>query len=222
LVPGPSARRVFRRRRASIAGESRNDPRSRGNSPRLRAAELCSVRFMIFKPSRPSIGSCARRRGVEPPRFNQIETRPPGQWGNACRRTAPAPQSKPVTHASRLVAPVAPSVAFGPGLRIPAAGPAYVDCTPFGACLWTRPKSLFGLVRRHRLIRRQRLELGRQELARREMPERDRDTRRPHAGRIDSHMRYAPAPPAAPIAVVVSLANTANRPAQCALVRAEP
>jgi hypothetical protein len=35
----------------------------------------------------------------------------------------PAPQSKPVAAASRLVAQVAPLVAFGPGLRILAAGP---------------------------------------------------------------------------------------------------
>jgi hypothetical protein len=36
----------------------------------------------------------------------------------------PAPQSKPVTLASRLVARIAPLVAFGLGLRILAAGPA--------------------------------------------------------------------------------------------------
>jgi hypothetical protein len=42
---------VFRRRRASIAGESLSDPRSLVNSPRLRAAELYSVRFIIFRPS---------------------------------------------------------------------------------------------------------------------------------------------------------------------------
>jgi hypothetical protein len=36
----------------------------------------------------------------------------------------PAPQSKPVAAASRLVAQIAPSVAFGPRLRILAAGPA--------------------------------------------------------------------------------------------------
>jgi hypothetical protein len=36
----------------------------------------------------------------------------------------PAPQSKPVAVASRLVAQIALSVAFGPRLRILAAGPA--------------------------------------------------------------------------------------------------
>jgi hypothetical protein len=65
----PSAGRVFRRRRASIAAESRRDPRSRVNSPRLRAAELCSVCVMVVKPSRPSGGSARKgRRGLEPPR----------------------------------------------------------------------------------------------------------------------------------------------------------
>ncbi len=44
--------------------------------------------------------------------------------GKAYRNTTPAPQSKPVAHATRLVALVAPLVAFGLGLSIPAAGPA--------------------------------------------------------------------------------------------------
>src|SRR5579884_662158 len=44
--------------------------------------------------------------------------------------TTPAPQSKPVTLASRLVAQDAPLVAFGLGLRIPAAGPVVIDSTP--------------------------------------------------------------------------------------------
>jgi hypothetical protein len=43
---------------------------------------------------------------------------------------APAPQSKPVTRASDLVAQIAPLVAFELGLRILAAGPARIDCTP--------------------------------------------------------------------------------------------
>ncbi len=97
----------------------------------------------------------AQGRGLEPSTFDRIETRPPGWWGNACRSTAPAPQSKPVTPASRLLAPVAPSVAFGLGLRILAAGPARVRLYSLRAFVWTRPKSLSGLVRRHRLIRPQ-------------------------------------------------------------------
>ena len=39
--------------------------------------------------------------------------------------TTPAPQSEPVPQAPRLVAHDAPSVAIGPGLSIPAAGPAH-------------------------------------------------------------------------------------------------
>jgi hypothetical protein len=57
LVRVPSAGRMFRRRRASIAAESRRDPRSRVSSPRLRAAELCSVCLMVVKPSRLSLRS---------------------------------------------------------------------------------------------------------------------------------------------------------------------
>jgi hypothetical protein len=47
-------------------------------------------------------------------------------WGNARRSTAPAPQSEPVTQASRLVALNAPSVASRFGVRILAAGPAHL------------------------------------------------------------------------------------------------
>jgi hypothetical protein len=81
---------------------------------------------MIFKPSRPSIGVVRKEEGPKPRAFNQIGTRPPGRWDNARRSTAPAPQSQPVTHASRLVAQITPSVALGLGVRILAAGPAHV------------------------------------------------------------------------------------------------
>jgi hypothetical protein len=59
-----------------------------------------------------------------PSSAQHVETKPPRRWNNAGRRTPPAPQSKPVTPASRLVAQVAPLVAFELGLRILAAGPA--------------------------------------------------------------------------------------------------
>ena len=65
-----------------------------------------------------------RKRARNPRAFNQVGTRPPSRWGNARRSTARAPQSKPVTPASRLVAQEAPLVAAGLGLRILAAGPA--------------------------------------------------------------------------------------------------
>lgn len=71
-------------------------------------------------------------RGARPPARSINWTRPPGRWSDAGRSTAPAPQSKPVAHASRLVAQGAPSVALGLGVRILAAGPAHVrlysDC----------------------------------------------------------------------------------------------
>ena len=124
LIRLPSARRAFRRRWASIADESRCDPRLRLSSPRQRSGRSRVLRVMVFGPSRPSVGSARKERGLEPRAVNQIGTRPPGRWRNARRSTAPAPQSKPVTPASRLVAQVAPSVASGLGLSVPAAGPA--------------------------------------------------------------------------------------------------
>jgi hypothetical protein len=156
LVRVPSDGRVFRRRRASIAAESRRDPRSRVNSPRLRAAELCSVCVMLIKPSR---GSARKGRGLEPRRVHLGRDAATGRWGNAHRSTAPAPQSKPVTPASRLVAQEAPLVASGLGLRILAAGPAPVRLYSYrGRLCEPGLKSLRGLVRRrgHRLISRQR------------------------------------------------------------------
>jgi hypothetical protein len=112
------------RRWASIADESCCDPRLRLTSPRLRSGRSRVLRILVFGPSRPSVGSARKERGLEPRAVNQIGTRPPGRWGNARRSAAPAPQSKPVTPASRLVAQVAPSVASGLGLSVPAAGPA--------------------------------------------------------------------------------------------------
>jgi len=132
----------------SIAGESRRDPRSPVNSPRLRAARLCSVRVMLSRPSRPSIESARKEEGENPRAFNQLGTRPPSRCGDARRSTAPAPQSKPVTHASRLVAHIAPSVASGLGLRILAAEPAaYRLYSDRGHLCEPTPKSLLGLVR---------------------------------------------------------------------------
>jgi hypothetical protein len=60
------------------------------------------LRVMVFKPSRPSVGSAPKEEGQNPRAVNQFGTRPPGWWDNVDRSTAPAPQSKPVTppHAS--------------------------------------------------------------------------------------------------------------------------
>jgi hypothetical protein len=97
----PSARRAFRRRWASIADESRCESRLRLSSPRLRSGRSRVVRVMVFGPSRPSVGSARKERGLEPRAVNQIGTRPPGRWRDARRSTAPAPQSKPVTPSPR-------------------------------------------------------------------------------------------------------------------------
>jgi hypothetical protein len=85
----------------------------RGNPPRPAIASQLSA------PTRSPIVVCPRHRlhafpplceiarkeeGENPGAFNQIGTRPPGRWGNARRANTPAPQSKPVAHASRLVA----------------------------------------------------------------------------------------------------------------------
>ena len=132
------------------------------------AIELASParRPVLFRPRHdlqafPSLCSVrAEGRGLEPPSaFNEIGTRPPGRWGNASRSTAPAPQSKPVTRASRLVAQITPLVAFrargeNPGRRAssrPTLLPPRALCEP-------HLKSLLGLIRGsgHRLIRRQR------------------------------------------------------------------
>ena len=148
-----------RRRRASIAAESRRDPRSRVNSPRLRAAELCSVCVMVVKPPVPLVGPRERQRGCNPRAFNRVETRPPGRWGNAHRSTARTPQSKPVTPASRLVAREAPLVGAGLGLRILAAGPAHVRLYSYsGRLCEPGPQKFARLIRArgHRLIHRRR------------------------------------------------------------------
>ena len=91
---------------------------------------------MVFKPSRPSVGSTRKEEGQNPRAVNQIGTRPPGRWNDARRSTAPAPQSKPVTPASRLVAQVR---AVG-GIRARAENPgrrasSVCDSTPIaGVC----------------------------------------------------------------------------------------
>ena len=101
----------------------------------------------------------ARNEHEDPRAFRHIGTRPPGRWGNARRSTAPAPQSKPVIPASRLVAHVAPLVASGLGLRILAAGPAVDRLYSYrGRLHESEPNSLLGLVpgRRDQLTRCQR------------------------------------------------------------------
>jgi hypothetical protein len=104
---------VFRRRRASIAAETRRElARVAGALPG------CVPSSASWSSSIPAPRLSAHKEEREDPEQSSVGTRPPGRWGNAQRGSAPALQSKPVTHASRLVAHVAPSVAFGLGVRI--------------------------------------------------------------------------------------------------------
>ena len=128
--------RAFRRRRASIAGENRRDPRSCVSSPRRRAAKSCRLRVMVSSLLPPSLGKVARKQeGYGPRELSGRHEDHRAGWGNADRSPAPAPQSEPVTHASRLVARIAPLVAFGLRLRNLAAGPAtYRQYSYRGVC----------------------------------------------------------------------------------------
>jgi hypothetical protein len=87
------ADRVFRRRWTSTAA-TRRDPRSRANSPRLRAAESCSVRVIVFTFPIPSVGTARKEEGENPDAFNHIGTRPPGRWDNARRSRSTGPAVK--------------------------------------------------------------------------------------------------------------------------------
>ena len=101
----------------------------------------------------------AERRGPEPPRGQQIETRPPGWWGNARRSTAPAPQSKPVTPPRASWRRSRRRWHLGLGPRILAAGPARNRHYSYrGRLCEPDLKSSLGLVRGsgQRLIPRQR------------------------------------------------------------------
>src|SRR4030081_2910321 len=77
---------------------------------------------MVLRLSVLLAGPRGKEEGENPRAVDQIGARSPGRWGDAGE--GPALQSKPGAPASRLVARVAPSVALGLGLRIPAAGPA--------------------------------------------------------------------------------------------------
>src|SRR5260370_15329057 len=96
---------------------------------------------MLLRPSVPLAGPRGKEEGENPRAVDQIGARSPGRWGDAFRSTAPAPQSKPVTHTSRLVALVAPSVASELGLSILAAGPARDSHYSYRERLWRRPLS---------------------------------------------------------------------------------
>ena len=133
--PGPGSAR-WPRVQASLGIDRRENPPRPAITSQLTAPTRRPILFgphHVFTPSHPSVGTARKEEGENPRAFNQIGTRPPGRWGDARRARGPAPQSKPVAHASRLVTQNAPSVAFGLGVRIPAAGPAHSRLySPFG------------------------------------------------------------------------------------------
>ena len=127
----------------------RKPPRSRANSPRLRAAQSCSVRVIIFTPSHPSIGPARKGRGAEPPRVNEIGTRPPGRCVTPVEPSCPAVK----TSSPRLPPRDAKHAVGGnrawdenPGRR----ASSLPTVLPFGAFACANLKSLLGLLRGHR------------------------------------------------------------------------
>ena len=136
-VPGPELARTVRIGAGPGPVRSPTVDASPGVNCRLEpprsaiASQLGSPPYcpIVFSPCRhlrafPSLhwDSAEGKRARDPARL--IERKPPGRWDNADRSPAPAPQSKPVTPASRLMAQETPLVASGLGLRILAAGPA--------------------------------------------------------------------------------------------------
>ena len=85
-------------------------------------------------PSHPSIGAARRKRARTAGR-HRVARKQAGWSGWPAEVPPPAPQSKPITLVSRLVARIAPLVAFGLGLRILAAGPAVLRPYSFRGAL---------------------------------------------------------------------------------------
>jgi hypothetical protein len=180
----PAARPLRSRRLASIATETRRDPGSRVSSPRLRAAELCSVRFMVIKPSRPS-----RARAKEiarGPRRSDTLGRGHRASGVTPAEYAAGPAVKTSNPASRLVARVAPLVAFGLGLKNPGRRASSFDSTPI-AGVYTNQTKIIPLGSSTGAGNSRRAVSGRARLqgACRHGSLSETDTMRPHAGGID-------------------------------------
>ena len=117
--------------RSSVAGHRspRKPAVTRDHEPARRADAPPDRVLSASSSSRLSIPLLrlrARKRARTPARSTRSGTKPPGRWGNVRRANAPAPQSKPVVQASRLVTQKASSVASGLGVRIRAAGPAHL------------------------------------------------------------------------------------------------
>ena len=114
-----SARRALRRRWASIACESNRDLRPRWTSSRPRLTNSCRLCVTVCEPFRPSVGCAGRKRARTPERSIRRAQRhrvtAPPRWLSYTLAVSTGPAVKPITHASRLVAQIAPSVAFGLG-----------------------------------------------------------------------------------------------------------
>src|ERR1022692_1415335 len=91
---------------------------------------------MVFKPSVALLGR-EREEGEHPAR-NRIGTSPPGRWDSARKSTAVAPRSKTVNPTPRLVAWLAPSVAFG-------LSPEHSACGASSRLLYSYRGSLWGV-----------------------------------------------------------------------------
>ena len=122
MTSSPEARRAAN-------GEAQKGHKSPIGSPSLLYRRVLHVRHL-----RCRIGSLllvVRSRSGTRKQEGDNPSRVQPDWDEATgpveyrpQSETPAPQSQPVTHASRLVTQNAPSVAFGHGPRIPAAGPA--------------------------------------------------------------------------------------------------
>ena len=128
----------LRRVQASSSVDCRREPPRPAIASQAASPTRCPIVFDLRHGLRtlPSLyWGRAAGRGLRPRALNQVGTKPRGRWGNADRSPAPAPQSKSVTPASRLMARIAPLVAFGLGLRILATGPAtYRQYSYCGVC----------------------------------------------------------------------------------------
>ena len=106
---------------ASSGIDCRRQPLQSALSSQLATPARCRIVFGLRhgRQAFPSLWwvRAERKRGQNPRAFNHVGTQPPSRWGNARRSTAPAPQSRPVTPASRLVAQTTPLVACGLGLK---------------------------------------------------------------------------------------------------------
>jgi hypothetical protein len=112
---------------ASLRIDGRGDPPGPVITSKLPPSTRRPIRFCpchLFTPLSLCL-SARREEGNKPRAFSQIGTRPPGRWGNARRaNTGPAVKTSNPDLTPRDAD--APSVAFGLGVRILAAGPAHL------------------------------------------------------------------------------------------------